>query len=396
MASAAAAGLTDDLIVDILSRLPVKSLCQCKCVSPHWRDLISHPDHRRRLPQTLAGFFGRVRTNDGGVWRFTSLFDARQPPLACDAPFSFMAGDEDVAVLDACNGRMLCRTPKGLTHHVSRYAVCNPATKSWVALPASSNQGGNDDEDEDNESAVVRLGFDPAVSQDFYVFVFVKDDAKIVAGVEIYSSKTEAWSYKESRWNSATDLFEDSPSIFLNGLLHFTIHYHVVSVDVEGESWLLLPALEDVDDLTVYDPGFLGQYQGHLCYMNLCADETHLSIWVLEDYHANEWVLKHRITIQELTENICPPKINYFGQVTIQQLPEIPEAKYFRLITVHPDCNWILYVCGREEDTLMAYDMDKNEARVIQNLGSCTVLLPYVPFYAKSLTDGHGLSHIAL
>ncbi|CAN6227619.1 unnamed protein product [Urochloa humidicola] len=320
MASLAPAGLTDDLIVEILSRLPVKSLCRCKCVSPHWHDLISHPDHRRRLPQTLAGFFGRDRRNSDGrrVWRFTNLFDARQPPVECDAPFSFMAGDDDVTVLDACNGLLLCRTPEGLAHQASRYAVCNPATKSWVALPASSsNQGGND-EDEDDEPPV-------------------------------------GWRYIRPKLE---------PGVTRKAL----------AVDVEGESWLVLPALEDVDDLTVYDPGFLGQYKGHLCYMNLCDDETHLSIWVLEDYNANEWVLKLRITIQELMEKICPPA-----------------SKYFRLITVHPDCNWILYVCDgmQQEDTLMAYDMDLNETRIIQNLGSCSVLLPYVPLYAKSLTDGH-------
>ncbi|CAO2202445.1 unnamed protein product [Urochloa humidicola] len=388
MASPAAAGLTDDLIIDILSRLPVKSLCRCKCVSPHWRDLISHPDHRRRLPQTLAGFFGRDRSKrDGrGVWRFTSLFDARQPPLECDAPFSFMAGDDCVTVLDACNGLLLCRTPKGLSHHASRYAVCNPATKSWVALPASSSNHDDDDEDGD-EPAVVRLGFDPAVSRYFYVFVFVNGVAGYVAGVEIYSSKIGAWSYKESRWDGATDLFQDSPSVFLNGRLHLSVHFETVAVDVEGESWLVLPTLEDVDDLSVYDPGFLGQYQGLLCYMNLCDDRTNLSICVLEDYHADEWVLKRRVTIEQLTGKISPPKTNYFRRVTIQQLTK---NIYFRLVTVHPDCNWILFVCGMEkEDTLMAYDMDKNEARVIQILGSCSVLLPYVPFYANSLTDGH-------
>ncbi|XP_015639318.2 F-box protein At1g67130 [Oryza sativa Japonica Group] len=52
-----AAELTEDLIVDILSRLPVKSVCRCKCVSRRWRGLISDPDHRKKLPQTLAGFF---------------------------------------------------------------------------------------------------------------------------------------------------------------------------------------------------------------------------------------------------------------------------------------------------------------------------------------------------
>ena len=36
--------LPRELIIDILSRLPIKSLCQFKCVSKPWRTLISHPD----------------------------------------------------------------------------------------------------------------------------------------------------------------------------------------------------------------------------------------------------------------------------------------------------------------------------------------------------------------
>ncbi|CAL5066689.1 unnamed protein product [Urochloa decumbens] len=54
---AAAADLPDDALVQILSRLPIKPLCRSKCVAKAWRDLIAHPLHRRKLPQTLAGFF---------------------------------------------------------------------------------------------------------------------------------------------------------------------------------------------------------------------------------------------------------------------------------------------------------------------------------------------------
>jgi hypothetical protein len=47
--------LPDDLVVEILSRLPVRPLLRCKYVSRAWRDLIiSHPDHRRRLAQTIS------------------------------------------------------------------------------------------------------------------------------------------------------------------------------------------------------------------------------------------------------------------------------------------------------------------------------------------------------
>jgi hypothetical protein len=42
--------LTDDTLVDIISCVPYKSTCSCKCVSTRWRDLFSHPDHRKKLP----------------------------------------------------------------------------------------------------------------------------------------------------------------------------------------------------------------------------------------------------------------------------------------------------------------------------------------------------------
>nr|CAB3455904.1 unnamed protein product [Digitaria exilis] len=62
--AAAVARLPDDPLVEILSRVPIKSLCRFKCVSKAWRDLISNPLHRRKLPQTLEGFFcGHMRTH---------------------------------------------------------------------------------------------------------------------------------------------------------------------------------------------------------------------------------------------------------------------------------------------------------------------------------------------
>ncbi|CAN6289437.1 unnamed protein product [Urochloa humidicola] len=108
--------LTDDLIVKILSRLPIKSLCRCKCVSSRWRDLISHPDHRRRLPQTLAGLF-YVTENHGRfpiqALHFTNIWDWERrfpcpPPLICPS-LSFIPGYEHISIVNSCNGLLLCR-----------------------------------------------------------------------------------------------------------------------------------------------------------------------------------------------------------------------------------------------------------------------------------------------
>jgi hypothetical protein len=49
--------LSDDVLVDIFSYLPVRSLCCCKCVYRSWRHIISDSYQRKKLSQTVVGFF---------------------------------------------------------------------------------------------------------------------------------------------------------------------------------------------------------------------------------------------------------------------------------------------------------------------------------------------------
>ena len=47
----------------------------------------------------------------------------------------------------------------------------------------------------------------------------------VCIGVEIYSSQTTTWIYKESEWDEHTDVtFYRQPSLFLNGCLHIMGH----------------------------------------------------------------------------------------------------------------------------------------------------------------------------
>ena len=62
------------------------------------------------------------------------------------------------------------------------------------------------------------LGFDPTSSH-FHVIEFVEVEGACV-GVEIYSSKTTAWIFKESEWGEGVVLRSKSRSVFLNGFMH--------------------------------------------------------------------------------------------------------------------------------------------------------------------------------
>ena len=63
-------------------------------------------------------------------------------------------------------------------------------------------------------------------------------------GVDIYSSKTVAWIYKESKWEPNTCvIFERSETIYLNGCLHIMDYSkcYILAVDMEGEIWRKIP-----------------------------------------------------------------------------------------------------------------------------------------------------------
>lgn len=111
----AVAHLPDELVVEILERVPANSLCRFKCVSRSWRRLICDPAHRAKLAQTLSGFFGfpRRRRADACPPRdFVSLSPRGGddgPPLV-DTALSFLPPTwtcGEIEVLDSCNGLLL-------------------------------------------------------------------------------------------------------------------------------------------------------------------------------------------------------------------------------------------------------------------------------------------------
>ncbi|OEL14484.1 hypothetical protein BAE44_0024497 [Dichanthelium oligosanthes] len=268
-----AVSLTDDLLVEILRRLPVRSVCRFKCVSRSWLKLISDPAHRKRLPQTLVGFFHHSLNGERFpimAHHFTNVTGKGAPFIFPSFSFMPVPGD-DVVVLDSYNG-LLCRCFEPGPHEGDgfppfHYAVCNPATENWAMSPDGSWASG--------DGRTTRLGFDPAVSSHFHVVEYVVDEDDCVTGVEIYSSKTAAWSFKESEWGNDIMINDyRASSVFLNGFMHvLTFAEAIVAVDMEGKTWMTIPVS------FCGDSGCIHQAQGRLCFLNVDgADAFKLSI----------------------------------------------------------------------------------------------------------------------
>ncbi|OEL28192.1 hypothetical protein BAE44_0010787 [Dichanthelium oligosanthes] len=330
-------GLPDDALVEILSRVPARSIHRFKCVSKPWRDLIADPLNRKRLPQTLEGFFfsdGAAAAAAGFRGRFIGLPGRSAPPV--DPSFSFLTklpGIQNIKLLGSCNGLLLFEHG-GNPATAPAYAVCNPATEEWVAVPSAGRPSPGP-----LLEARTDLIFDPAVSPHFHLVHICQKDFLGEIEVRAYSSEAKVWSDRasqQSRWQ-------------------------------DEDQRICLP--------------FVGQSQGRLhCVGGLVEREgdrvkwSGLSIWVLEDYDIEEWVLKHRVSFLEL-----------FGQMNCL------DGYSSIVLAIHPDRN-LVFILQNSNQKLISYDMDSKELQVFHTLAhNFESFTPYVPNFSESLvlTNDH-------
>ncbi|CAM0147253.1 unnamed protein product [Urochloa decumbens] len=389
--------LPDDALVEILSRLHAKSLCRFKCVSKSWHDLIAGRLRCNRLPQTLEGFFYAYDgTSDagGGVspdravhGRFINTL-GKSAPLASLSFLGKQPGIEDFAPLRSCNGLLLLGHRRaGDSYDSLGYIVCNPATEQWVTVPSSGWKPFSlldlvEIEDPDSyterRSRFTYLIFDPVVSSHFQLaeFCIWMDGGQFVEHVHTYSSETGVWKPYNCTYESGLDeawvtsFF--AGSALINGMLHFSVTRFdigqelIVSVDGGGMDCRFISSPEKQADVA-----FVGQSQGRLHYMTQHRDSTsemtQLSIWVLQDYDAEKWVVKHSVTFLQL-----------FGRMNCDVVFD------YKVVAIHPDRNSIFFVQWWDLK-LKSYDMDSKEVCTLRILGfEPQNIVPYVPSFAES------------
>ncbi|VAI80327.1 unnamed protein product [Triticum turgidum subsp. durum] len=357
----AAERLTDDLLVEILSRVPGRSLCRFKCVSKHWLGLINDRTYRRKFPRTLTGFFFSSTTEEQlvhPVLPFTNLSGSRS-----STSLTFLPNGRNAFLLDCCNGLLLYDVSSHLGKR--RYVVCNPATGEWTELPHCDHAGW---------VGIVHLGFDPAVSPHFYVFLLTDQlNGFGLPGVDVcsyvYSSETERWVHQEKKWYWDIDLVRVHSAAYLNGCLHFfaEVNHNTLCLAADKEAGTMIyshvPPLND---------GFMQQSQGCLYYAGFGRDDNddhvvRLLVYVLEDYNNKEWILKHSIESSHL----------------LGGRHDVDIEEDFCWIAIHPECNLIFCTLGWDR-TFMCYDMDRRQLKVICNLeNGAPSYLPYVPLYEE-------------
>ncbi|KAF9623020.1 hypothetical protein IFM89_036001 [Coptis chinensis] len=124
--------LPEEIVIEILSRLPVKSLSRCKCLCKSLLKLISNhyfvQSHLEASKYTPRIIFTTV--SDQSKER-TSLSSLEYDQTTSDhVPNNYLVSLQgELSIAGSCNG-LLC-----LSEYQTSMVLCNPATKEYIEVP---------------------------------------------------------------------------------------------------------------------------------------------------------------------------------------------------------------------------------------------------------------------
>ncbi|EEF41742.1 F-box protein At5g07610 [Ricinus communis] len=378
LAASTVAGI-EDLLIEILLRLPVKTLLKFKCVSKQWNSLISSSyfsiSHTRlrctySTPAALLLNKGSTRFYVIYLNSFTRGNFAHF--------FEFFKGSQ-LQILQSCNGLLLCRSSMLKDHNLIGgfvYFVCNPTTKQSkrICYPVSLEQ-----KFKTRYLMSVSLAFDPKMSPHYkivFIFELRKNKETHVVETYVYSSKNDSW---VSRREDVTELcmnlvppptlgigFRDG--VYANAAIHWSRY--------NGRSSSLL--CFNVDTFTfkkICFPAelkvrYFGESRGHL-YVLAYNDMYHgLDYDVLEiaaDYSG--WFVMYHVNLLSLRRT--------FPELGLQ----------FSILSIAPTNNEDLVIVISMLGRVLTYNLSNGKFKSIFNLGH------WLPGQSSHTLDYEGYSY---
>uniref|UniRef100_A0A0A9PQR3 F-box protein At3g26010-like beta-propeller domain-containing protein n=2 Tax=Arundo donax TaxID=35708 RepID=A0A0A9PQR3_ARUDO len=194
--------------------------------------------------------------------------------------------------------------------------------------------------------------------------------------VEIYSSETGGWIFRQSEWGDSTKVEDHAEYVFFNGTPYaITTALSLITVDTEGKTWrkIRMPHRYMRPRIKA-DEAFIAHSQGCLYAMHIdYRKDNQLSVWAFEADGNEQWALKHTTSITQLLgrhQSGC--------------------NQFYRLVAAHPERN-VLFLTGGMRNELMSYDMGNQEVHAICTLRKYfeAPMVPYIPCFAEWPLDGH-------
>ncbi|CAI9091266.1 OLC1v1026241C1 [Oldenlandia corymbosa var. corymbosa] len=283
------------IITDILSRLPTKSIVQCRCVCKTWLKLLSEKEfatlHLSRSPMCLIINKLDFDSSSGSCFSLVELED--EPghhnlsvagmklilPCSCD--------EDGLTIVGTVNG-LVCLNQRKYLHDA--VYIWNPTLRESIALPTPEGV-----RDYPN-SISYGFGLSTKIGQYKVVRIFLELEK---SSRRILKSICHVYALGEGSWRVIGDCPYlnscCSHGVFLNGNLHWLVADSngselISCFDLEKESFGPFPAPPELSkDFYLTSFGLFGSY------LSVCdnTSDFQISIWVMKEYGIkNSWVLE--------------------------------------------------------------------------------------------------------
>ncbi|KAG5526709.1 hypothetical protein RHGRI_032837 [Rhododendron griersonianum] len=228
---------SNDILIDVLSRLPSKTLLKIKCVSKQWHHLISERSFIRQQSErkeAISGFFFQERFQ----WCDDDIRSISCIPVNTEAAakvqrsvFDFLP--QSVVLLSVSDGLICCRSC--FPSPQREVYICNPLNKEWVTLPWPTVP----------KQSSLGLAFDPSrdstdESTNFKVVAVHQNETEtemedLYFSYDVYSSKTKTWTRSKEVCQCNHSLFKNK-GVFVGGALYWpTDGDQILMFDVQNE-----------------------------------------------------------------------------------------------------------------------------------------------------------------
>ncbi|XP_071702509.1 F-box/kelch-repeat protein At3g06240-like [Rutidosis leptorrhynchoides] len=291
--------LPDEIVLNILARLPTKPLIRSRSVSRYWRRMLMNPYFMKLRSrktiilhinrETLDFIDGNVSTNDDSTY---SAFKRCYPLEHLHTMRAY------ARLIGSFNGLVLIVYIKDLI-------LYNPFTGESKKLPDPPT---------------------PIMYRNGYGFGYgdTPSDLKLVKFIE-FSHRFEVYDFKRNSWSSWSSdkygiryiMFRHSVGTFLNGYLYWIKSQHGLIVCSVKDMVLSEINLPSTTSKTTF--GNLGTINGCLCWLKV-TNSSIFKLWVMKEpssIESSSWVNTHSFTLDHKWDFYHPLNIFDDGKILI-------------------------------------------------------------------------------
>ncbi|KAL3726672.1 hypothetical protein ACJRO7_031560 [Eucalyptus globulus] len=278
-----AESLPEEILIDILLRVPAESLVRFKLVCKRWRSLISDPGFAKlHLQRLKAGDLiprQRIFIGDDETIDFKT-FDANEGCVAVPHKIKTIKSDGNYTnwrIVGSCDG-LVCFLVSGI------FLIYNPTTREYRELPSSDFEEDCDLLDRNNES-FYGLGYEPQ-SDDYKIVEGIQEFFDHFWGAAIFSLKSGSWRriYFPSEEIEEIGFDVGGNGVYWKGALHWHVYglwddTGILSLDLSEEKFHQVLSAPKVET----------DGQSRPC-MNLGIHGTSLFIYSSYGNHVHTWI----------------------------------------------------------------------------------------------------------